>query len=98
MVVAAAIAFLGTVVTVTGGLILARMLRPSDLIDQLQEERSTTDSRLTKAERRIETLSFRQRYYEDYVNELRGHIERGNPPPPPPYPVGLLRIDMEAPA
>lgn len=92
--ITAAGAIIAALLTGIFGLLLARMLRPNELIDQLQEERGETAKRLTAAEKKIDTLAYRQRYYEDYVNELRAHIEAGSPPPPPPYPAGLLRIDM----
>jgi Flp pilus assembly protein TadB len=63
------------------------------LIDQLQEERSAIKDSLAKAHERIDQLAMRQRYWEDYVNALRQHIEEKLPPPPPAYPAALLRID-----
>jgi outer membrane murein-binding lipoprotein Lpp len=63
------------------------------LIDQLQEERAAIKESLAKAHERLDQLAMRQRYWEDYVNALRQHIEEKLPPPPPAYPTALLRID-----
>jgi hypothetical protein len=64
----------------------------SELVKALQVERSEIKTSLLSAHTKIDSLILRQRYWEDYVNELRAHIEAEKPPPPPGYPAGLLRI------
>lgn len=76
------LAVVGPLVTVLGGLVLAKMLRPNELIDQLQEERTQTRDRLTG-------LEFRERVRDDYIQTLRQHITDGKPPPPPVWPTSL---------
>jgi hypothetical protein len=75
-----------TAVTVVGGLILARMLRPNELIDQLQEER-------TEIRARVLGLETRERVRDDYILTLRQHINDEKPPPPPPWPAALTTRD-----
>jgi hypothetical protein len=80
-------AVLTPLITVTGGLILAKMLRPNELIDQLQEERKETRRRLTG-------LEMRELIRDDYIQTLRQHITDGKPPPPPPWPEALIRTGL----
>lgn len=75
-------------VTIVGGLILARMLRPNDLIDQLQEERKEIRARVLG-------LEVRERLRDDYILTLRQHINDEKPPPPPPWPAGLTNYAGE---
>lgn len=95
VVLAGSIAFLGTVVTVVGGLVLARILRPKELIDTLQTRVAQAEVQAEKADKKADAALLRQRYWEDYVGELRAHIDARLPPPPPVYPPELLRIHLE---
>ena len=75
--------------------------RPENaLIDQLQEQitsdrannKQTTDDmkadiKELKAEQKA--AKKREQVRDDYIRDLRKHIEDGNPPPPPPWPAGL---------
>lgn len=65
------------------------------LVDNLQEERQTIKRDLDTVKRQVAGLLLQGRYKDDYINELRSHIEQGKPPPPPSYPPGLLRIASE---
>lgn len=67
----------------------------SVLVDNLQEERKEIKQDLQQLKRHVGGLMLQGRYKDDYINELRAHIEAGNPPPPPTYPPGLLRIASE---
>lgn len=67
----------------------------SVLVDNLQEERKEIKADLNQLKRHVGGLMLQGRYKDDYINELRAHIEAGNPPPPPTYPPGLLRIASE---
>jgi seryl-tRNA synthetase len=70
------------------------------LIDQLQEQIASdraankqtaddmkADIKELKAEQKA--AKKRERVRDDYIQELRKHIEDGNPPPPPPWPAGI---------
>lgn len=70
-----------------------RVAEQSALVVALQAERSEIKTSLLSAHTKIDSLILKQRYWEDYVNELRAHIEAERPPPPPGYPDGLLRIN-----
>ena len=52
-------------------------------IDQLQEDLRDVRTRMDRVERR-------ERVRDDYIAQLRSHIEQGAPPPPPPWPAALL--------
>lgn len=65
------------------------------LVDNLQEERQAIKRDLDQLKRQVAGLLLQGRYKDDYINELRSHIEQGKPPPPPNYPQGLLRIANE---
>lgn len=79
-----------TVIVIGGGVsILVAVLnrggaRENALIDQLQEQVSSLDTKLDGALRR-------ERIRDDYIHELRDHIEQRKNPPPPPWPEGLTR-------
>lgn len=89
---------IGTVLTggvaLAVGLITARAADRKDkksdsqaLIDQLQEER---DKAVEVADARTGRLEKRQRILEDYVGQLRQHIDQRLDPPAPPWPTELL--------
>lgn len=42
---------------------------------------------------RVDVLERHDRVKDDYIEELRMHIIRGDPPPPPPYPTMLVIRD-----
>lgn len=67
----------------------------SQLIDQLQQERTAIKRDVDMLKRQVAALLLQGRYKDDYINELRSHIEQGKPPPPPSYPAGLLHIAAE---
>lgn len=57
----------------------SRSTATNALVDQLQEQLSAHEERLTRAEVRI-------RWQDDYIDRLRAHIRDELGPPPPPYP------------
>lgn len=65
------------------------------LVDNLQEERQAIKTDVAQLKRQVSGLLLQGRYKDDYINELRAHIEQGKPPPPPSYPKGLLHISTE---
>lgn len=73
----------------------ALMTANDKLIDQLQEERVAIKSDVAQLKNQVSGLLLQGRYKDDYINNLRSHIEQGNPPPPPNYPPELLRIGIE---
>lgn len=66
---------IGTVITVAIGRITAR---DQVLLEMYKETRG-----------RVDRLEARERVRDDYIIELRQHIEEDKGPPPPPYPEGL---------
>lgn len=76
---------------------MRKMIEQSNrqLVDNLQEERQEIKRDLATIKRQVAGLLLQGRYKDDYINELRSHIEQGKPPPPPSYPAGLLRIATE---
>lgn len=70
--------------------------KPGERDDMLLALIKVLDGKIDKSDRKIESLTYRQRVWEDYVNDLRQHIADGKPPPPPDYPLPLLRIDINA--
>ena len=48
--------------------------------------KTSTQQRVTALEARINTLERRTGRKDDYVEDLREHINTGQPPPAPPYP------------
>lgn len=76
---------------------MRRMVETSQqkLVDNLQEERQEIKRDLAVVKRQVGGLLLQGRYKDDYINELRAHIEQGKPPPPPSYPAGLLRLATE---
>lgn len=64
--------------------------RPENvLIDQLQEELTRHAGRISGLEAEQSKAKRREHIRDNYINELRRHIEAGNPPPPPVWPEGL---------
>lgn len=62
------------------------------LVDNLQEERGELKERISVLENKVDMVLMQGRYKDDYINELRNHIETGKPPPPPNYPAALMGI------
>jgi cytochrome c553 len=89
VIVTGLMSLVGVILTGVFGLLLARMLRPNELIDQLQEERKETRVRLTG-------LEVRELIRDDYIHALRQHITDGKPPPPPTWPEALIRTGVHA--
>ncbi|MDF2045161.1 hypothetical protein P2P98_03225 [Microbacterium sp. Kw_RZR3] len=56
--------------------------RENALIDQLQEQVNSLETRLNASLRR-------ERIRDDYIHTLRDHIDQGKKPPSPPWPDGL---------
>lgn len=48
------------------------------------------DRRIEKLERENEESKMRERLRDDYIADLRRHINDGSPPPPPHWPPALL--------
>jgi uncharacterized protein YoxC len=63
--------------------------------DSLQEEKHEIKTDVSHLKRQVTGLLLEGRYKDDYINELRSHIELRKPPPPPHYPPQLLRIASE---
>lgn len=63
--------------------------------DTLAEDKATIKEDVAALKRQVTALLLESRYKDDYINELRAHIESGKPPPPPHYPPQLLRIATE---
>lgn len=64
------------------------------LIDQLQEERDTAVARADAADDKhtaqLTEVLGRQRALENYVGQLRSHIDQRLDPPAPPWPAELM--------
>lgn len=95
VVVAAVIALLG--VWLSDRTAMRKLVAETNqqLVDNLQEERQNIKRDLEQLKHQVAMLLLQGRYKDDYINELRSHIEQGKPPPPPSYPAGLLRIASE---
>lgn len=59
-------------------------MRENALIDQLQEQ-------LDRLEESLSASFKRERIRDDYIHELRDHIDQRKSPPPPSWPDGLTR-------
>lgn len=64
--------------------------RMSDIVTELQEDRTRADSRIESLETKLDSLHRSNRVREDYIADLRQHIADEKPPPPPPYPETML--------
>ncbi|WDF32259.1 hypothetical protein PTW37_10270 [Arthrobacter agilis] len=68
-----------------------------DLVDAHAENRirdvvAAADARIEKVEREQERSKRREHIRDDYINELRNHIETGLGPPAPPWPKSLYEF------
>lgn len=59
------------------------------MIDQLQEQLNQAFTRIEALEGRDKEFQREAREKDDYISELRRHIEERKAPPPPPYPERL---------
>lgn len=78
------VALIAAVAGVVVAILNRRGTRENALIDQLQEQ-------LASVETRVNASLHRERIRDDYIHELRDHIDQRKPPPPPPWPEGLTR-------
>ena len=94
------IAFISAAVAVVTTKVQHKGKPENALIDQLQEQiaadraaaKETTDAMkadIKDLKEEQKAAKKRERVRDDYIQELRKHIEDGNPPPPPPWPAGL---------
>lgn len=63
--------------------------------DALTDEKAQIREDVSTLKRQVAGLLLQGRYQDDYINQLRAHIEQGKPPPPPHYPPALLRLLSE---
>lgn len=68
--------------TVGTAVLATRQKQTTDLVNALQAE-------VTSLREELGALRRRERATEDYIDELRQHINDRKPPPPPPWPHGL---------
>ena len=86
-----------TVILLGGGVsILVAVLnrggaRENALIDQLQEQVTAQAARQEASDLKLDAALRRERIRDNYIHELRDHIEQRKNPPPPPWPEGLTR-------
>lgn len=86
-------------ITVAGGIVVAIFGLVGVVLkiayDSLQHEKEDIKLDVATLKRQVTGLLLEGRYKDDYINELRSHIELRKPPPPPHYPPQLLRIASE---
>ena len=82
------IAVLAGLATIIVAVINRRGRVENQLIDQLQEERIQLREERAELLDRLIAIEHRERLRDDYIRELRSHIDRRRPPPPPPWPEG----------
>ncbi|WP_440708836.1 hypothetical protein [Herbiconiux sp. YIM B11900] len=72
-----------------------RGTQENTFIDQLQEQQARSDAKIEALEKKVDDRDAaarkRERIRDDYIYELRDHIDMRKPPPPPPWPEGLTR-------
>ena len=85
------VALIAAVAGIAVAILNRRGNRENALIDQLQDEVKSAREQLTKVETRVDESLRRERIRDDYIHELRDHIDTRKPPPPPPWPEGLTR-------
>lgn len=86
-----AVAVIAAVAGIVVAILNRRGNRENALIDQLQDEVKSAREQLGKVETRVDDSLRRERIRDDYIHELRDHIDQRKPPPPPPWPEGLTR-------
>lgn len=85
------VALIAAVAGIVVAILNRRGNRENALIDQLQEDVQSARTQLEKVETRVNESLQRERIRDDYIHELRDHIDMRKPPPPPPWPDGLTR-------
>lgn len=85
------VALIAGVAGIVVALLNRRGNRENALIDQLQEQVKTAQDQLGKVNERVDQSLRRERIRDNYIHELRDHIDMRKPPPPPPWPEGLTR-------
>jgi hypothetical protein len=86
-----AVAVIAAIAGIVVAILNRRGNRENALIDQLQDEVKSAREQLGKVETRVDDSLRRERIRDDYIHELRDHIDQRKPPPPPPWPEGLTR-------
>ncbi|MCC4250730.1 hypothetical protein [Microbacterium testaceum] len=85
------VALIAAVAGIVVAILNRRGNRENALMDQLQEEVKSAREQLGTVEKRVDESLRRERIRDDYIHELRDHIDQRKPPPPPPWPEGLTR-------
>lgn len=85
------VALIAAVAGIVVAILNRRGNRENALIDQLQEQVKTAQDQLGKVNERVDQSLRRERIRDNYIHELRDHIDMRKPPPPPPWPEGLTR-------
>jgi hypothetical protein len=85
------VALIAAVAGIVVAILNRRGNRENALMDQLQEEVKSAREQLGTVEKRVDESLRRERIRDDYIHELRDHIDQRRPPPPPPWPEGLTR-------
>lgn len=85
------VALIAAVAGIVVAILNRRGNRENALIDQLQEQVKTAQDQLGKVNDRVDQSLRRERIRDNYIHELRDHIDMRKPPPPPPWPEGLTR-------
>lgn len=87
-----------TILTIVGGLISGGLLTgvllhfresPKAKADAAKTLADTAITIAENLEQRVGRLERREFVYINYAEQLRAHINAGNPPPPPPWPEEL---------
>lgn len=75
--------------TLLGVLITVRAGSSNALAGREEAERTRMNTRINALEERIEKQESHSRAQDDYIRQLRNHIDQKLPPPPPPWPEEL---------
>jgi hypothetical protein len=70
------------VIAIVSGILLLLGTALTALVNYMMQDRKDLRERMDRVEGKL-FLAL------DYIIQLRGHIERQDPPPPPPYPSGF---------
>ncbi|MGE3448983.1 MAG: hypothetical protein AB7H92_15550 [Microbacteriaceae bacterium] len=81
--VAVVVALLALIGTVGTAVLATRQKQTTDLVNALQAE-------VQSLREEVGALRKRERAAEDYIDELRRHINDQKPPPPPQWPPTLV--------
>lgn len=77
-------------VTAIGAFLLGASRRKHDMIDQLQEERTSRETQIAALELRIDAFYTDKHASRIYVASLIDHIWQRQQPPPPDPPTGYI--------